>query len=213
MIMENPLAFPVEELQLDFLVEPVASVPYSQLRLVYLFVGLDGDLAHVLQETVPVEGSALSFGLLHACLRRACLSFPGTSYKLADTLVFELDVDHEDVSPLFNSIDLEQIIENHLRVLPFLNQIDLGTAPASLHDVNTVFFVLTEKETAGAKKPRLNLGSTFNEEKVDETDETPAVDAQDVVLNRTKRNYGSEPMSSAKPGWNKRVLRGTRKLR
>jgi hypothetical protein len=210
MIMENPLAFPVEELQLDFLVEPVASVPYSQLRLVYLFVGLDGDLAHVLQETVPVEGSALSFGLLHACLRRACLSFPGTSYKLADTLVFELDVDHEDVSPLFNSIDLEQIIENHLRVLPFLNQIDLGTAPASLHDVNTVFFVLTEKETAGAKKPRLNLGSTFNEEKVDET---PAVDAQDVVLNRTKRNYGSEPVSSAKPGWNKRVLRGTRKLR
>lgn len=209
--MENPLAmnemFP---LQLESLVEPVASVPYSQLRIVYLFVGLDGDLAHVLQETVPVEASALSFGLLHASLRRACLSFPRTSYKLADTLVFELDVDHEDVSPIFHSIDLEQIIENHLRVLPFFNQIDLGNAPASLHDVNTVFFVLTEKETAGAKKPRLNFGSSFNEEKVDETD---SVDAQDVVLNRTKRNYGTGPMSSAKPGWNKRVLRGTRKLR
>lgn len=197
-------------LHLDTLVEPVASVPYSQLRLVYLFVDLDGNVAHVLQETVPVEGSALSFGLLHASLRRACLSFPGTSYKLADTLVFELDVDHEDVSPLFHSIDLEQIIENHLRVLPFLNQIDLGSAPASLHDVNTVFFILTEKETTGAKKPRLNLGSNFNEEKVDET---TTVDAQDVVMNRTKRNYGSDSLSLTEPGWKKRVLRGTRKLR
>jgi hypothetical protein len=81
----------------------------------------------------------------------------------------------------------------------------MGYAPASLHDVNTVFFVLTEKETTGAKKPRLN----FNEE----TNFTTAVDAQDVVLNRTKRNYGTDSVSSTKPGWNKRVLRGTRKLR
>jgi hypothetical protein len=200
-------------LHLDSLVEPAESVPYSQIQLVYLFVSLDGNVAHVLKETVPVEGSALSFGLLHTCLRRACLSFPGTSYKLADTLVFELDVDHEDIAPLLHSIDLDQIIENHLRVLPFLNHIDMGSAPASLHSVNTVFFILSEKDTSGVKKPRLNMTSE-QESSVDKTEESTSVDAQDVVLNRTKRNYGgtiSAPSSDS--GWKKRVLRGTRKLR
>jgi len=215
MIMEDehhPMEeFVLDELSLESLVEPIPSVPYSSFRLVFLFVGLDGDLAHVLQETVPVESSALSFSLLHNSLRRACLSFPGTAYKLIDTLVFELDIDHEDIEPLLNSIDLEQIVENHLRVLPFLNQIDLGTAPAPLHDVNTVFFVLAEKDTSGAKKPRLNLAS---ETVATDVEETPTVEAQDVVLNRTKRNYGSaSSVPSADNAWKKRVLRGTRKLR
>lgn len=182
------------------------SVPYSSIQLIYLFVDLDGNLFHTLQEVISKEDGmengvgTIPFGTLHSHIRKACSSFAGTPFQLSETLFFDLDIDHEDVIPFLQSIDLEEIVENHLHVIPFLDSVELHSAPSYLHSANTLFFILKQKEPA--KKPKLQIA-----EDIDET----IPETQDVVMNRTKKHYSHD--SDSGTVWKKRVIRGTRKNR
>jgi len=182
------------------------SIPYSSVQLFFLFVDLDGNLFHTSQEVISKDhgldpsSRTIPFGTLHAHIRKACSSFAGTPFQLAETLFFDLDIDHEDVIPFLQSIDLEEIVENHLHVIPFLDSVDLHSAPSYLHPANALFFILKQKEPT--KKPKLQIA-----EEVDET----IPETQDVVLNRTKKHYSHD--SDSGTVWKKRVIRGTRKHR
>jgi hypothetical protein len=181
-------------------IEP--SVPYSSLQLFYLFVNLDGNLFHTLQEVISIDpgSESIPFGTLHTHIRKACSSLSGIPFQLSETLFFDLDIDHDDVLPFLQSTDLEEIVDNHLHVIPFLDTIELHSAPSYLHSANSIFFILKQKEPA--KKPKLQIS--------EETNET-IPETQDVVLNRTKKHYSND--SNSGTVWKKRVIRGTRKHR
>jgi hypothetical protein len=95
-----------------------------------------------------------------------------------DTLVFNLDIEHDEILPFLNSNHLEDIVTNHLQIMPFLNDVVFQPSPVELHPANTIYFILLEKESV--KKPRLNF-----------SDSSDDVSALDVAYNRTKRQYVS----------------------
>ena len=175
------------------------SVPTTSCHLFYVFVGLDKNIQEVQQEVVSLEkdSSELSFNTLHTYLRKRSGSRAGSQYKLLDTLVFNLDIEHDEILPFLNSNHLEDIVANHLHVMPFLNDVNFHPSPIELHSANTIYFILMEKETV--RKTKLNLAPTDSSMRQD--------DILDVAYNRTKRQYVS---LGAKPPIQ---LRKTRKVR
>lgn len=159
------------------------SIAVTSCHIYYVFVRKDLSIEEVQNEFVQFE--KLDFQFLHQCLRNRTSSREGAKYKLADTLVFHLDIGHEEVLPFLNSECLDDIVSNHFHVMPFLNDIVFEDTPLELHPANTVYFIMIEKETL--KKPKLQLLQGSNEQ----------LQLQDLAYNRTKRHYIS---SSKKEG-------------
>ena len=173
------------------------SVSCNTCHLWFLFVGLNGDLMHVSSEKISFD--ELSFSFLHACLRRACSSFP--NFKLVETLVFNFDLEHDEVIPFLESEDVESIIQNHLHSLPFLNDVVLQSSAIEFHSSNALYFILNEKELA--KKPKIQ----FFDDSVPLEDSY--LNVQDSRIHRTKKYYSEINENSPT---NKTWLRKTRKL-
>jgi len=177
----------------------VSSVPVTRCRFFYIFVGLDKQIQEVQQEVVELSSSELAFSFLHHKLRqRSCSHVPGAQYKLLDTLVFDLDIDHDEIPPFLGNCSLEEAAQTHLRVLPFLNDIALHDAPLPLHSAHSLYFVLLQKEPS-VKQPKLQISAP--------EEDASSTFALDLNYNRTKtkRYYGGDSTSFSK-------LRRTRKL-
>jgi len=180
--------------------DALPSVPVTYCRFFYIFVGLDKQIQQVQQETVALSSGELSFSFLHQQLRQRTI--PGAQYKLLDTLVFDLDVDHDEIPAFLSACSLEDAAQTHLRILPFLNDITLHDAPLPLHEAHSVYFVLLQKEssTTTTKQPKLQI--LEEEEEADSS--TYVVDLQNNKA-KTKRYYGQDKIPFSK-------LRRTRKL-
>jgi hypothetical protein len=160
----------------------------SFLRMYFVFVDLQRQIKKISYEDVDIstvgitnEGAkerTLSFSFLHHFIINQ--KYDELQYKLLDTLVFNFDIEHDEVLPFLNSNHLEDVVQNHLRVLPFLNDVTLNPSPLEIHSANSIFFILMQKESV--KKPRLQM-SPENATGVD--------DVMDVHYNRTKRQYVS----------------------
>ena len=175
-------------------VVPYPSVPIQSCQFFYVFIDLNRQIQEVQQESVVVPPTGeLSFSLLHHLLRQRASSRPGSQYKLMDTLVFNLDVDHDELFPFLNSCSLEDVVKTHLHVMPFLNDVVLNDAPDALHSANSIYFILSE--TIKNKQPKLQIV---------EDNEIPSGNHTilDVAYSRTKRHYAALP-----------TIRRTRKLK
>lgn len=203
LVDEEPLLFPETW---SSLANSFPSVVCQTCHLVYLFVGIDGLLHHVSSENISFEH--LSFSVLHSHLRRASSSFP--HHKLTESLVFHLDLDHEEVPLFYQSTDTDLLLKNHLHILPFVNDIVLPNSPSPLHDANTLYFLWVEKDTP--KKPRLQFHSASDD---DDYQDDKVVDLSHSQQPRTRKYYTpheNTPTHTSEP-IRKTWLRRTRKFR
>jgi len=203
LVDEEPLLFPETW---SSLASSFPSVECTHCNLVYLFVSIDGLLQHVSSETISFQH--LSFALLHGHLRRASSSFP--HHKLTESLVFHLDLDHDEVPLFYQTSDTDLLLKNHLHILPFVNDIVLPASPSPLHDANTLYFVWVEKETP--KKPRLQFDTSDENDYHDEK----MVDLSHSQQPRTRKYYtpiDSIPPTTLSEPLRKTWLRRTRKFR
>ena len=102
-------------------------------------------------------------------------SFP--NHQLKDFFMFHIDVDADEFGT-FQNMNSEHLIQQYLKVIPFLNDMTISPSLSLFHSLNALFFVLKEKPKSILPK----LVFTESVSSVESLGEAP-------ILHKTRKHY------------------------
>jgi hypothetical protein len=173
--------------------------PCDSIDVFYMYLDLDNAIEKIVAEKeVPTNGEISKERLLKMIQQKRILG--AKKYRLFDLLSFQVDIEPTHIDTFNKNKEISEISDHCFKVLPIFDSISCISSIFIFQDINSLYFIFKEVETAGSLRSILRNGQK-------KTGSTKKVRISDAIVDAISS------ISKSKTRCVREVKKGTRKKR
>lgn len=180
--------------------------PMNEITTYCVYINKDLEIEKVTTEKMLIEGGVLSKERVLHFIQSKKKSFSETKYRLLDMLLYNVELEPENIQSYSISDNFYDLSKPFFKVLPVFDNVAIPDSIFIFHSLNTLYFLFKEIECSPIEilKPILKKNKTYKIKEPDAMDSDSTTGA--AANNKTKKvlfhaeckEYDGEPLNKTR---------------
>lgn len=132
--------------------------PCDSIDVFYIYLDLDNAIEKIVAEKEVPSGGEISKERLLKMIQQKRM-FASKKYRLFDLLSFQVDIEPTHIDMFNKNKEISEISDHCFKVLPIFDSISCISSIFIFQDINSLYFIFKEVETAGSLRSILRNGN------------------------------------------------------